>query len=216
MGLTPEQEAAYALDYRLSRAGLKPEAQAEYDRLLAERHTGLPARAAEFTFSFQSMSEPFTILDASGQPGYEVRTVADAGEHLSVRAIGGAEVAAAVRDTTTGGFLVLADGGQVALVRAKGMLRRRYLIERAGELLSITGRVYGGSYEVRAGGANGRARVQVAREEADRLLSTRITVWVTIAGREDHPRCLAMVLGIENLADDRRQTASELWLRRRP
>jgi hypothetical protein len=40
--LTPEQEAAYALGYGLSRADLKPEVQAEYDRLLAERRAGRP------------------------------------------------------------------------------------------------------------------------------------------------------------------------------
>jgi hypothetical protein len=37
MRLTPEQEAAYALDYGVSRADLRPRVQAEYDRLLAER-----------------------------------------------------------------------------------------------------------------------------------------------------------------------------------
>ena len=37
MRLTPEEEAAYSLDYGVSRDGLKPEVQAEYDRLLAER-----------------------------------------------------------------------------------------------------------------------------------------------------------------------------------
>lgn len=41
--LTPEQEAAYALDYGVSRAGLKPQVQAEYDRVLAERRAGRPA-----------------------------------------------------------------------------------------------------------------------------------------------------------------------------
>jgi hypothetical protein len=34
---TPEQEAAYALDNKLSRDGLSPAAQAEYDRQLADR-----------------------------------------------------------------------------------------------------------------------------------------------------------------------------------
>jgi hypothetical protein len=34
---TAEQEASYALDYRLSRDDLRPEVRAEYDRLLAER-----------------------------------------------------------------------------------------------------------------------------------------------------------------------------------
>jgi hypothetical protein len=40
--LTPEQEAAYALGYGLSRADLKPKVKAEYDRLLAERRAGRP------------------------------------------------------------------------------------------------------------------------------------------------------------------------------
>ena len=40
--LTPEQEAAYALGYGLSRADLKAEVKAEYDRLLAERRAGRP------------------------------------------------------------------------------------------------------------------------------------------------------------------------------
>jgi hypothetical protein len=37
MRLTPEQEAAYSLDYGISRADLKPEVQAAYDRLKQER-----------------------------------------------------------------------------------------------------------------------------------------------------------------------------------
>ena len=37
MRWTAEQEASYALDYRLSRDDLRPEVRAEYDRLLAER-----------------------------------------------------------------------------------------------------------------------------------------------------------------------------------
>jgi hypothetical protein len=37
MKLTPEQEAAYALNYHLDRDGLKPEVQAAYDRQLEAR-----------------------------------------------------------------------------------------------------------------------------------------------------------------------------------
>jgi hypothetical protein len=37
MRLTPEEEAAYALDHRLTRADLKPHVQALYDRMLQER-----------------------------------------------------------------------------------------------------------------------------------------------------------------------------------
>jgi hypothetical protein len=45
--LTPEQEAAYLLDHGVSRADLKPEVQAEYDRLLAERHARNPSNSPE-------------------------------------------------------------------------------------------------------------------------------------------------------------------------
>lgn len=44
MRLTPDQEAMYALDFGVSRADLKPEVQAEYDRLQAERRAGLRDR----------------------------------------------------------------------------------------------------------------------------------------------------------------------------
>jgi hypothetical protein len=38
--MTPEQEAAYALNFGVSRSDLRPQAQAEYDRLLQERQEG--------------------------------------------------------------------------------------------------------------------------------------------------------------------------------
>lgn len=37
MARTPEQDAAYALNFGVSRSDLKPEAQAAYDRLVQER-----------------------------------------------------------------------------------------------------------------------------------------------------------------------------------
>jgi Short C-terminal domain len=37
--MTPAQEAAYAIDWNLSRDGLKPEVQVEYDRQVAERRS---------------------------------------------------------------------------------------------------------------------------------------------------------------------------------
>jgi DivIVA domain-containing protein len=47
-GLTPEQEASYALDWNLPRSGLRPAVQLEYDRLKAEREreAALPRTAA--------------------------------------------------------------------------------------------------------------------------------------------------------------------------
>ena len=213
MRLTPEQEAAYALSYGLSRSDLRPEVRLEYDRLLAERRAG--AQAATFTFTFSSLGEPFTILASCGCAGYDVRAVADVAEHLSLRAVGGPEVMAVVRDSSTGGFRVLASGEQIALVRSKGLLRPRYyLIETGGGPLVVTGDVYGGWYEFRAGGQSEPARVQVAREQVVRWMGTRINVRVTIGRGGDYPRCLAIVLATEYLAEDRRQSLGELGLMR--
>lgn len=44
VGLTPQQEAEYALNYGVDRADLRPEAQTEYDRLLAEVGRTSPTR----------------------------------------------------------------------------------------------------------------------------------------------------------------------------
>jgi hypothetical protein len=213
MGLTPEQEAAYAISYGLSRSDLKPEVRPEYDRLLAERRAG--AQATTFSFTFSSMGEPFTILTPSGRVGYEARPVADVAEHLALRVVGGAQVMTVVRDASTGGFRVLAGSEQVALVGAKSLLRRRYYItEAAGEPVVVTGDVYAGWYEFRANGENGITGVQVVREQIVRPISTRINVQATIADGRDYLRCLAIVLAIEYLAEDRRQSFSELGLRR--
>jgi len=42
--MTPDQEAAYALDYGVSRSDLSMAAQMAYDRLLSEREAGLPGQ----------------------------------------------------------------------------------------------------------------------------------------------------------------------------
>jgi hypothetical protein len=44
--MTPEQEAAYALDFNVSRSDLTMAGQIAYDRLEAERRAGLPRRPA--------------------------------------------------------------------------------------------------------------------------------------------------------------------------
>jgi hypothetical protein len=45
MAMTPEQEAAYALDYGVNRSDLSPAVQAEYDRLLPARQARLEESA---------------------------------------------------------------------------------------------------------------------------------------------------------------------------
>jgi len=49
--MTPEQEAAYALDFNVSRADLRPAAREAYDRLLEQRRRGEP-------------DEPVSLADA--------------------------------------------------------------------------------------------------------------------------------------------------------
>jgi hypothetical protein len=55
--MTPEQEAAYALDYGSSRSGLSMAAQIVYDRLRSERAAGLPGQAAPPPTRFPSAPE---------------------------------------------------------------------------------------------------------------------------------------------------------------
>jgi hypothetical protein len=63
--MTPEREAAYALNNNLSRASLKPEVQVEYDRLRAERIAALPAQPPPPPPRFPSAPETRReILDA--------------------------------------------------------------------------------------------------------------------------------------------------------
>jgi putative oligomerization/nucleic acid binding protein len=50
MKMTPEQEAAYALDYDLARDSLKPEVQAEYDRQLDIRRSAGRRTAPDAVF----------------------------------------------------------------------------------------------------------------------------------------------------------------------
>ena len=50
MRLTPEQEAAYALDFDLPRDSLKPAVQVEYDRQLEIRRSQGPVTAPDATF----------------------------------------------------------------------------------------------------------------------------------------------------------------------
>jgi hypothetical protein len=50
MKMTPEQEAAYALDFGVSRDDLKPDAQLEYDRQLEIRRSQGPPTGPDATF----------------------------------------------------------------------------------------------------------------------------------------------------------------------
>lgn len=160
----------------------------------------------QLAFTIRSISDPFVITDVRG-PLYEVKTVPDTAERLSLRAAGGGELAAVVRDGVSGGFEVLIDGTRAALVRTRGMIRRQYLIDKAGDTLSVLGNVYGGTYSLTPGAdIAGPPQVVVSRSR----IGAGDDLRVTVADGEDPVPLIAVVLGIEYLNDDRRAAIGEL------
>jgi uncharacterized protein YbjQ (UPF0145 family) len=65
--MTPEREAAYALDFNLTRASLRPDVQVQYDRILSERTAGLPEQ--------QRFRRPVLIVTTNEIPGYRITEV---------------------------------------------------------------------------------------------------------------------------------------------
>jgi hypothetical protein len=65
--MTPQQEAAYALDFNASRDSLKPDVQVEYDRMKAERARGVArstrsAAPAAHTIAKQERTPPGVLV----------------------------------------------------------------------------------------------------------------------------------------------------------
>lgn len=165
----------------------------------------------QFAFTIRSMADPFVITDSSGQPRYQVRSVPDVAERLSLRA-GGGELAAVVRDAMSSGFEVLVASERVALVRARGLIRHRYLIDAPGEGLSVLGSVDDGAYALAAGASaeSGTHRGQVRRAATLRGRSVGYETEVVVADGEEPVRVIAIVLGLEHLCEDRRVAMGEL------
>lgn len=68
MALTPEQEAAYALDWALGRESLKPEAQAEYDRQLHARRQQAQHRGPDVVFPALGVQVRGDVVETLGAP----------------------------------------------------------------------------------------------------------------------------------------------------
>jgi hypothetical protein len=68
MRLTPEQEAAYALDYDLARDSLKPEVQVEYDRQLEIRRSQGRVTAPDATFPALGIQVRGEAVESYGAP----------------------------------------------------------------------------------------------------------------------------------------------------
>jgi hypothetical protein len=162
------------------------------------------------------MGDPLTIIDSAGQACYSVRTVPDVAERLSLRTAGGGELAAIARDAKSGGFQIIVAGERVALVRSRGLIRKQYLIDTPDCDISVYGDVYRGMYALSIGADLERApQVQVRRETASGRAAGNFGLLVIVPDDDDPARLLAMVLGIEYLAEDRRVGSDELRTGRR-
>jgi hypothetical protein len=158
-----------------------------------------------FAWTIQSTTTPLTITDSEGLERYHVKTVPDLAERLSFRSPDGEQLADIVRDSASGGFEVLIAGERTALVRLRGLVRVRCLIETPGGGLAVDGDVTSGNYEL-------YANADPAAESLAEVRRTRVSggfapvheLEVIVADGEDPVRFLATVLGIEYLCDDRR------------
>lgn len=155
----------------------------------------------------RSMADPFVITDNHRHVLYEVRTVPDVAERLSLRSSSGGELAAIVRDGISGGFQVLIAGEQAALVRARGFIRRQYLIDGPAGRLAVEGNVDEGTYALAAGaGTDEQPRARVWRQPFRNGSRLRVIA----ADGDDTVQLFAIVLAVEYLSEDRRTSLDEV------
>lgn len=157
------------------------------------------------------MASPFTISGSHGQECYQVKTVPDVAERLALRANGGSQVAAIVRDLGSGGFEVLTADGRAALVRLRGLIKVQCLVDTPGGSLNVRGDFVGGTYALCSSANMGAdPEVQVQRQPAMPRYGDRYQVAVNVADGADPARLIATVLGIEHLCEDRRLNVGDL------
>jgi hypothetical protein len=150
-----------------------------------------------FTCSILTMASSFTITGSHGQECYQVRIVPDVAERLALRAAGGGDLAAIVRDPASGGFEVLIAGERAALVRLHGLIRVQCLVDTPGGSLSVRGDVLRGRYALGTSADIGAdPQVQVLRQPAMPRYGLKYEVGVSVADGEDPARFIATVLGI--------------------
>jgi hypothetical protein len=165
----------------------------------------------QFTCTIQTMAAPFTITDSHGQERYHVGTIPDIAERLGLRAAGGGQLAAIVRDPASGGFEVLIAGERAALVRFRGLIRVQCLVDTRGGSLNVRGDVLRGAYAMCASADIGAdPQVQVLRQRPAPRYGVKYQVGINIADGEDPVQFIATVLGIEHLCEDRRLEVGDL------
>lgn len=167
----------------------------------------------QFTCTIQTMAAPFVITDSHGQECYHVGTIPDVAERLGVRAAGGGQLAEIVRDPESSGFEVLIAGERAVLVRFRGLIQVQCLVDTPAGSLNVRGNVLGGTYALCAStdiGADPQVQVLRQRQRATGWPGVKSKLDVGVADGEDPVRCIAMVLGIEHLCEDRGVEVDEL------
>jgi len=87
--MTPEREAAYALDFNVARSDLSMAAQLHYDRLKAERAAGMPGQPEPAPPRFPSAPDTRTaILDAIASKNEKYARPFDRGKVASYSRMG--------------------------------------------------------------------------------------------------------------------------------
>jgi uncharacterized protein YxjI len=157
-----------------------------------------------YTTASKWSKERFTIDDDEGKPQFEVvRIYGLDGNSLSLRDLDDNELAAIRPRTGPTRFEVIREGNQSITVRHKGWFGKIYCIDTAaGEMTATVGDFSRKSYEILS---SGTVKTNVTREV---IRQQNLTIDVSDDG--DAVSLVAVVLAVETLRDDRRQTESAI------
>jgi uncharacterized protein YxjI len=157
-----------------------------------------------YTTASKWSKERFTIDDDEGKPQFEVvRIYGLDGNSLSLRDLGDNELAAILPRTGPTRFEVSAEGNQPITVRHKGWFGKRYCIDTsAGEMTATVGDFSRKTYEILS---SGTVKAIVTRE-----FIRQQNLTIDAPAEVDAVSLVAVVLAIETLRDDRRQTESAI------
>jgi uncharacterized protein YxjI len=146
-----------------------------------------------------SLTGRFAITNDAGIPQFEVHGRFGPARKLSVRDMGGAEVAVISRRGLTRRYLILADGQETA-VYSRGLFGKRFEIDTPAGLMEARGNFSGRQYSITRGGMSAAAVTQ--------LRTLREQFAVEVADGQNAVLMLAVVLVIETIRNDHRSNGS--------
>lgn len=157
-----------------------------------------------YTTASKWSQERFTVGDDDGKPQFEVlRIYGLDGNSLLLRDLGGNELAAIKPRTGPTRFEINVLSQQPITVRHKGWFGKNYSISSsAGEMSATVGDFSRKSYNLLS---SGTVRASVSRE-----FIRQQNLTMDLVDGEDAVPLIAIVLAIETLRDDRRQTESSI------